>query len=72
MTSGLLNWEYRTEKLKLRGVLGGKIDQKQLDGILVEAGEAGWELVSMIATNLYQGRTQDVALVFKRPKPVAA
>jgi hypothetical protein len=72
MMNGPLNWEYRTEKLKLRGVLGGKIDQTQLDVILEEAGGAGWELVSMIATNLYQGRTQDVAMVFKRPKPVAA
>ena len=51
--------------------LGGKIDQKQLDVVLKEAGGAGWELVSMIATNLYQGRTQDVALVFKRPTPAA-
>ena len=67
MTGNGTFWEYRTEKLKLRGILGGKIDQKQLDVVLTEAGGAGWELVSMIATNLYQGRTQDVALVFKRP-----
>ena len=68
MTGAVALWEYRTEKLKLRGVLGGKIDQAQLDGLLKEAGDEGWELVSMIATNLYQGRTQDTALVFKRPK----
>ena len=71
MTGNGILWEYRTEKLKLRGILGGKIDQKQLDVVLKEAGGAGWELVSMIATNLYQGRTQDVALVFKRPTPAA-
>ncbi len=63
-------WEYRTEKLKLYGVLGGKIDQGELDKLLKEAGDDGWELVSMVATNLYQGRTQDTALVFKRPKAV--
>ena len=69
MTGNGILWEYRTEKLKLRGILGGKIDQKQLDVVLKEAGGASWELVSMIATNLYQGRTQDVAMVFKRPAP---
>ena len=28
----------------------------------------GWELVSALSTALYQGRTQDAALIFKRPK----
>lgn len=68
MSSAPVLWEYMTAKLRLRGLLGGKIDQADLDGILKKAGEEGWELVSMVATNLYQGRTQDAALVFKRPK----
>lgn len=68
MIGAVARWEYRTEKLKLRGILGGKINQGELDEMLKEAGEEGWELVSMVSTNLYQGRTQDTALVFKRPK----
>ncbi|MEE8145822.1 MAG: DUF4177 domain-containing protein [Kiloniellales bacterium] len=71
MTSAPMLWEYKTAKLKLRGFLGGKIDQSNLDNLLEEAGNQGWELVSIVATNLYQGRTQDAALVFKRPKALA-
>ena len=69
MTSTPVIWEYKTAKLRLHGVLGGKIDESELQTILTEAGGEGWELVSMVATNLYQGRTQDAALVFKRPQP---
>ncbi len=71
MTSAPMLWEYKTAKLKLRGFVGGTIDQSDLDNLLEEAGIQGWELVSIVATNLYQGRTQDAALVFKRPKPLA-
>lgn len=68
MTTAPVQWEYKTIKLKLRGLLGGKIDQKEVDGILTEAGQDGWELVTVFATALYQGRTQDAAMVFKRRK----
>lgn len=71
MTSTPAKWEYKTAKLKLRGFLGGKIDQDQLEHILTHSGEEGWELVSMVTANLYQGRTQDAVLVFKRPKSAA-
>ena len=67
-----IQWEYKTEKLKLGDFLGGKINKDTLDQILNEAGAAGWELVSVLATALYQGRTQDVAILFKRPKQDAA
>lgn len=66
MTTGPVQWEYKTVKLKLGGFLGGKIDQAQLDSILEESGLEGWELVTVFATALYQGRTQDAAMVFKR------
>lgn len=61
-------WEYKSVKLKLRGFLGGRVDQDQLDQRLNEAGAEGWELVTGIATALYQGRTKDTVLIFKRPK----
>ena len=66
MTTAPLQWEYKTVKLKLGGFLGGKIDQNQLDTILEQSGREGWELVTVFATALYQGRTQDAAMVFKR------
>ena len=72
MSSSPVIWDYKTAKLKLHGLLGGKIDEAELQAILTEAGAEGWELVSIVATNLYQGRTQDAALVFKRPRPADA
>ena len=36
--------------------------------LLEESGREGWELVTILATALYQGRTRDAALVFKRPR----
>jgi hypothetical protein len=66
MTTAPVQWEYKTIKLRLRGFLGGKIDQVELDGVLDQAGRDGWELVTVFATALYQGRTQDAAMVFKR------
>lgn len=66
MTTAPVQWEYKTVKLKLGGFLGGKIDQSQLDSILEQSGREGWELVTVFATALYQGRTQDAAMVFKR------
>lgn len=66
MTTGPVQWEYKTVKLRLRGFLGGQIDKDELDGILNQAGREGWELVTVFATALYQGRTQDAAMVFKR------
>lgn len=72
MATAPVQWEYRTLKLKLRGLLGGKIDQNELDGILNELGRDGWELVTVFATALYQGRTQDAAMVFKRRRVTQA
>lgn len=60
-------WEYKSIKLKLKGVLGGLVDQKELDQTLAEAGGEGWELVTVLVTALYQGRTKDAVAIFKRP-----
>ena len=62
-----VQWEYKSVKLRLRGFLGGKIDQEELERMLNDCGAEGWELVSALSTALYQGRTQDAALIFKRP-----
>lgn len=61
------NWEYKTVKLKLRGILGGKFREDEVSQVLNENGSEGWELVSTLSTALYQGRTQNAALIFKRP-----
>lgn len=61
-------WEYKTVKLKLRGVLGGKFGEDEINEMLNQNGAEGWELVSTLTTALYQGRTQNAALIFKRPR----
>ncbi len=71
-SAGVTYWDYKTVKLRLGGFLGGKIDQPELDRILDEASGEGWELVQVLATALYQGRTQDAVLIFKRPRAARA
>ena len=67
VTSPATTWEYKSIKLKLGGVLGGRVDQKELDRTLAEAGGEGWELVTVLVAALYQGRTKDAVAIFKRP-----
>lgn len=67
MTSPATIWEYKSIKLKLGGFLGGRVDQKELDKTLAEAGAEGWELVTILVAALYQGRTKDAVAIFKRP-----
>jgi hypothetical protein len=69
MTDTFRKWDYKIIKISLGGILGGKIDEAELAAQLEEAGGDGWELMSVLTTALYQGRTQDAALIFKRPRP---
>jgi hypothetical protein len=68
MADSLRKWDYKTIKVSLGGILGGKIDEVELSEQLEKAGNEGWELISVLTTALYQGRTQDAALIFKRPR----
>ena len=64
-----MQWEYRTVKLEAKGwLMGGRVDEGQLDNMLNELGRSGWELVSAFDTNMNQGQTRDVLVIFKRPR----
>ncbi len=64
-----MNWEYKTVKLQATGVLlGGKVDQAQLDLKINELGAQGWELCTALSAAMFSGPTRDMVLIFKRPK----
>jgi len=56
-----MQWEYRTLKQHAQQGWGGEFDAAELDRRLNELGEHGWELVSVLDTNL--------VAVLKRPRP---
>jgi hypothetical protein len=63
-----MKWEYKTVKLKAKGLLGGKVDEAQLDAMMNDLGRDGWELAAAFDTNEAYGSTRDVVVIFKRPK----
>ena len=63
----MARWEYSTVKVKAKGFLGGKIDEKDLDAALNNAGREGWELAAAPALSRAYGQTVEVVLIFKRP-----
>jgi hypothetical protein len=60
-------WEYKTVKLETKGLLGGKVDEAQLDTMMNDLGREGWELAAALDTNQAYGQTRDVVAIFKRP-----
>jgi hypothetical protein len=63
-----MKWEYKTVKLKARGLLGGKVDEAQLDAVMNDLGRDGWELAAAFDTSQSYGVTRDVVVIFKKPK----
>jgi hypothetical protein len=63
-----MKWEYKTIKLKATGILGGKIDEAQLDALMNGLGSEGWGLAAAFDTNEGYGNTRDVLVIFKRQK----
>lgn len=63
-----MNWEYKTIKMKARGVIGGLVDTEELDARLNEMGARGWELVNVFDTSASYGYSRLIIAVFKRPK----
>jgi len=78
----MVKWEYRTLKADARGIAGGKrgfsivgmlrgiargqSDRPSFYSMLNEAGDDGWELVSVVNLNEPFGMTRWVLCVFKR------
>jgi hypothetical protein len=63
-----MKWEYKTVKLKAKGLMGGKFDETQLDAMMNDLGREGWELAAAFDTNEAYGSTRDVVVIFKRPR----
>lgn len=62
-----MNWEYKTIKLGATGILGGKVNENELDTMMNRLGMQGWELAAALDTNKDFGDTKDVVVIFKRP-----
>jgi len=65
-----MKWEYKTLKLRATGLLGGKVDESQLDAMMNDLGCDGWELVAAFDTSEAYGSTRDVVAIFKRPTEI--
>lgn len=60
-------WEYRTVKVDAKGMLGGVVDVQELDQLLNQLGQQGWNLVSVFDTNMMvHGTSREIVAVFKR------
>jgi hypothetical protein len=62
-----MEWEYCTQKFKVGGFFGAKIEQSEIDGALNEAGAQGWELVNTVGI-IQNGWMSQLVFFFKRPK----
>jgi hypothetical protein len=63
-----MKWEYKTVQLGATGLMGGEVDEAQLDRMMNELGAQGWELGAAFDTGAAGGGTRDVVVIFKRPK----
>lgn len=65
----MTHWEYKTLEFEAKGFwVGGIVDTDLLNDELNKVGADGWELVSMVNTNQYQGASRKIIAVFKRKK----
>jgi hypothetical protein len=58
-------WEYRVFNVRSENYRLDPNSAQEMNRL----GEEGWELVSLTAVNFKSGATDNIALVFKRPKP---
>lgn len=60
-------FEYKTLRIKEEfGFWRNKIHTSNLEFDLNEFGLQGWELVSVVETNRYEGSTNEIIFIFKR------
>jgi hypothetical protein len=66
----MTNWEYKTIKFSVGGIMGGaKIDDGGIEEQLNAVGLQGWELVSTIVGHKHLGQSDEIVLILKRQKP---
>jgi hypothetical protein len=59
-------YEYKVIKTTQEGFWDPKVNDVDLTSKLNGLGQEGWELVSAVETNSYQGSTKEIVLFFKR------
>ena len=60
----MTKWEYHIINIRSENY---RLDPNAA-GQLTELGQAGWELVSITSVNFKSGATDNIAMVFKRPR----
>jgi hypothetical protein len=67
----MTQWEYKTLVIELKTSFWGSVDfpQQELEPRLNDLGRDGWELVSAETSTVYQGQSNRLLMVFKRPRP---
>lgn len=64
-----MQWEYMTILCDAsKGWFGGKFDAQELTNRLNELGREQWELVAMLDTAMWEGRSRDIVAVLKRER----
>lgn len=61
------SWEYTTVLAKAAGVFSGKMKTGDIDAVLKQHGDQGWELVSVFQGSNVSSNLPGVLLFFKRP-----
>lgn len=65
----MTHWEYKTLEFNTKGFwVGGKVDIIKMNDEFNKLGMEGWELVSAVNTNQYQGASRKIIVMFKRKK----
>lgn len=59
-------WEYRSLVLNIKGWVGPKVDQAELDATMNALGAEGWELVSAVDMAAGGGQSAGLLMLFRR------
>jgi hypothetical protein len=59
-------WEYQILYFDVDGLFGPYVDAEELEVRLNAAGNAGWELVTIVDLNAGSGRTSQLMVTLKR------
>lgn len=61
-------WDYLVMKMDIDGFFGPQLDIDELRAYLDNAGEDGWELISVLPITRGEGRTANLVGILKRPR----
>ena len=62
-------WQYLTVQINVAGLLGPRVNIKEVGEAFDRYGEDGWELVSALDINRGEGSSSEIIAFFKRPLP---